>query len=161
MNQRREFNHDEIYGEGGLLPHKRFWALLNGVEVHSDRIVGLYTVTEEVCDGHFDVLPGVIREEIIGHTMGVGLLANAPLPDRLPMATRTSRKVYEFQDPEIEGKSYRAAAMVGDEVRIEVRIISQGSRGAVGTGAAFVGDRKICEIDQITGLLVPKSALQR
>lgn len=56
-------------GLEAILPHRERALMIDRVEIENDKPVGYYTVTQEVCEGHFPdqpVMRGVDRIEMIG-----------------------------------------------------------------------------------------------
>src|SRR3989344_695411 len=126
-----------------ILPHRGRALMLDRAEVSENEAVGYFTVTEETCEGHFPgqpILRVVDRIEIIALTLALAVAAEVP-----------KGKVAFFGS--INGIKFRGQATVGDEVRAEVKVTQRSKLGAKGSGKLFVGDREICSIERLTGVI--------
>lgn len=132
-----------------ILPHRGRALMLDRAEVDEEdgRLTakGYFTVTDEVCEGHLPghpILRGVDRVEILALTLGVAVLSK--LPEGM-MAFFGS----------VQDVKFRGQTTVGDEVRAEVTVLHKSQHGAKGRGILFVGDKKVCEVGGMTGVIGP------
>lgn len=137
-------------GLEAILPHRNRALMIDRVEIENGKPVGYYTVTPEVCEGHFPDMPilrGVDRTEMIGIMLGIAALRSGiiHIPEgHWPVLTDTGRS------------SYRGYVYPGDEVRLEVDLTKETRKFIEGNGKAFVGENVVAEVEGIKIFVVPK-----
>ena len=96
------------------------------------------TINEPFFQGHFPgepVMPGVLIVEALAQAGSIPLLT---LPD------------FEGQTAYLGGLNkvkFRQKVVPGDVVRLQVDIIKLKKFAGIGYGQAFVGDKKVCEVE--------------
>ena len=113
-----------------ILPHRYPFLLVDRIiELEPDkRIVGLKNVTinEQFFQGHFPgapVMPGVLIIEAMAQVAGVLIYRDMPEPER------RSKLVY-FTG--IDNAKFRRPVVPGDQLRIEMEVLSRRSSGSFG-----------------------------
>jgi len=114
------------------------------------RVVALKNVTinEEFFQGHFPgypIMPGVLVVEAMAQAGG--MLMTAAMPDR-------EKKLVVFSG--IERAKFRRPVTPGDQLRIEVDVISMRSRAGRMEGKAYIDSKLACEAT-LTCQVVPRS----
>ncbi len=136
-----------------ILPHRYPLLLVDRIlEIEEARIVGLknVTATEPHFQGHFPdfpVMPGVLIVECMAQTAGVLVLSQ--IPDR-------KNKVVLLTT--IEGAKFRKPVVPGDQLRVEMTVISRRSNVAKMRGEARVNNEIVAECT-VMCILRDKSAL--
>ena len=136
-----------------ILPHRYPLLLVDRIlEIEEKRIVGLknVTATEPHFQGHFPdfpVMPGVLIVECMAQTAGVLVLSQ--IPDR-------KNKVVLLTT--IEGAKFRKPVIPGDQLRVEMTVISRRSNVAKMRGEARVNNEIVAECT-VMCILRDKSAL--
>ena len=123
-----------------ILPHRYPFLLVDRIlELEDTRIVGLknVTATEPHFQGHFPdfpVMPGVLIVECMAQTAGVLVLSQ--IPDR-------KNKVVLLTT--IESAKFRKPVVPGDQLLVEMTVISKRSSLAKMRGVARVNDVVVAE----------------
>lgn len=123
-----------------ILPHRYPLLLVDRIlELEESRVVGIknVTATEPHFQGHFPgfpVMPGVLIVECMAQTAGVLVLSQ--IPDR-------KNKVVLLTT--IEGAKFRKPVIPGDQLRIEMTVISRRSSVAKMRGEARVNNELVAE----------------
>lgn len=123
-----------------ILPHRYPFLLVDRIlELEETRIVGLknVTATEPHFQGHFPdfpVMPGVLIVECMAQTAGVLVLSQ--IPDR-------KNKVVLLTT--IEAAKFRKPVIPGDQLRVEMTVISRRSSVAKMRGVARVNNVVVAE----------------
>lgn len=124
-----------------ILPHRYPFLLVDRiVEIEPDkRIVGLKNVSinEQFFQGHFPgapVMPGVLIIEAMAQVAGV--LIYRDLPDR-------EKKLIYFTG--IENARFRRPVVPGDQLRLEMELLSRRNNFGKMNGRATVGDKLVAE----------------
>jgi 3-hydroxyacyl-[acyl-carrier-protein] dehydratase len=136
-----------------ILPHRYPLLLVDRIlEIEETRIVGIknVTATEPHFQGHFPdfpVMPGVLIVECMAQTAGVLVLSQ--IPDR-------KNKVVLLTT--IEGAKFRKPVIPGDQLRVEMTVISRRSNVAKMRGEARVNNEIVAECT-VMCILRDKSAL--
>lgn len=123
-----------------ILPHRYPFLLVDRIlELEETRIVGLknVTATEPHFQGHFPdfpVMPGVLIVECMAQTAGVLVLSQ--IPDR-------KNKVVLLTT--IEGAKFRKPVIPGDQLRVEMTVISRRASVAKMRGVARVNNVVVAE----------------
>ena len=123
-----------------ILPHRYPFLLVDRIlELEDTRIVGLknVTATEPHFQGHFPdfpVMPGVLIVECMAQTAGVLVLSQ--IPDR-------KNKVVLLTT--IEGAKFRKPVIPGDQLRVEMTVISRRASVAKMRGVARVNNVVVAE----------------
>ena len=134
-----------IMGIMKILPHRYPFLLVDRIiELEPDkRIVGLKNVTinEQFFQGHFPgapVMPGVLIIEAMAQVAGVLIYRDMPEPER------RSKLVY-FTG--IDNAKFRRPVVPGDQLRIEMEVLSRRSSGSFGkmSGRALVEGKLAAE----------------
>src|SRR5436853_4673895 len=126
-----------------ILPHSYPFLLVDRIveyEPHK-RVVGIKNVTlnEPFFQGHFPgapVMPGVLIIEAMAQTAGVLMLAS--MPDR-------ETKLVFFTG--IDNAKFRRPVVPGDQLRLELEVLSRRSSGSFGkmAGRALVDGKLVAE----------------
>ncbi len=123
-----------------ILPHRYPFLLVDRIlELEETRIVGLknVTATEPHFQGHFPdfpVMPGVLIVECMAQTAGVLVLSQ--IPDR-------KNKVVLLTT--IEAAKFRKPVIPGDQLRVEMTVISRRASVAKMRGVARVNNVVVAE----------------
>jgi 3-hydroxyacyl-[acyl-carrier-protein] dehydratase len=123
-----------------ILPHRYPLLLVDRiVELEETRVVGIknVTATEPHFQGHFPdfpVMPGVLIVECMAQTAGVLVLSQ--IPDR-------KNKVVLLTT--IEEAKFRKPVVPGDQLRVEMTVISKRSSVAKMRGEARVNNELVAE----------------
>jgi len=124
-----------------ILPHRHPFLLVDRIlELEPDkRIVGIKNVTmdEPFFAGHFPgfpVMPGVLIIEAMAQTGGVMVLQNAPAE---------ARQLVFFAS--IERARFRRPVVPGDQLRLELEVLSRKSSFCRMQGKAFVDGKLAAE----------------
>ena len=133
------------------LPHRYPFLLIDRVVEmeRSKRIVAIKNVTinEPFFNGHFPgypIMPGVLVVEAMAQAGCILLLSE--IPDR-------ARKLVVFTG--IDGAKFRRAITPGDQLRIEVDVLSFRPRAGRMEGKAYVDGKLACEAT-LTCAVVPR-----
>jgi 3-hydroxyacyl-[acyl-carrier-protein] dehydratase len=133
------------------LPHRYPFLLIDRVVEmeRSKRIVAIKNVTinEPFFNGHFPgypIMPGVLVVEAMAQAGCILLLSE--IPDRV-------RKLVVFTG--IDGAKFRRAITPGDQLRIEVDVLSFRPRAGRMEGKAYVDGKLACEAT-LTCAVVPR-----
>jgi len=123
-----------------ILPHRYPLLLVDRIlELEETRVVGIknVTATEPHFQGHFPdfpVMPGVLIVECMAQTAGVLVLSQ--IPDR-------KNKVVLLTT--IESAKFRKPVIPGDQLRVEMTVISRRSSVAKMRGEARVNNELVAE----------------
>jgi 3-hydroxyacyl-[acyl-carrier-protein] dehydratase len=142
------FNIQEIMD---FLPHRYPFLLIDRVVVFepAKRLVAIKNVTinEPFFQGHFPgypIMPGVLVVEAMAQAGGIIMMAE--LPDR-------EKKLVVFTG--IERAKFRRPVTPGDQLRIEVEVLSFRMRAGRIEGKAYVAEKLACEAT-LTCQVVPR-----
>jgi len=142
------FNIQEIQG---FLPHRYPFLLIDRIIEFepTKRLVAIKNVTcnEPFFQGHFPgypLMPGVLIVEAMAQAGGIILLHE--IPDR-------DKKLIVFTG--IERAKFRRPVTPGDQLRIEVNVLSFRTRAGRIAGKAFVDGKLVCEAT-LTSQVVPR-----
>jgi 3-hydroxyacyl-[acyl-carrier-protein] dehydratase len=142
------FNIQEIMD---FLPHRYPFLLIDRVVEFepAKRLVAIKNVTinEPFFQGHFPgypIMPGVLVVEAMAQAGGIIMMAE--LPDR-------EKKLVVFTG--IERAKFRRPVTPGDQLRIEVEVLSFKMRAGRIEGKAYVGEKLACEAT-LTCQVVPR-----
>ncbi len=135
----------------GLLPHRYPFLLIDRIVEfeRTKRLVAIKNVTinEPFFQGHFPgypIMPGVLVVEAMAQAGGIIIMYE--LPDR-------EKKLVVFTG--IERAKFRRPVTPGDQLRIEVEVLSFRPRAGRIEGKAYVGDKLACEAT-LTCQVVPR-----
>lgn len=138
-----------------LLPHRYPFLLIDRVVEFEParRLVAIKNVTinEPFFQGHFPghpIMPGVLVVEAMAQAGGIILMHQ--LPDR-------AAKLIVFTV--IEGAKFRRPVTPGDQLRIEIEVLSFRSRAGRIAGKAYVDGKLACEAT-LSCRVVPRSPKQ-
>jgi len=125
----------------GFLPHRYPFLLIDRIVEfeRTKRLVAIKNVTfnEPFFQGHFPgypIMPGVLVVEAIAQAGGIIMLAE--IPDR-------DRKLVVFTG--IDGAKFRRPVAPGDQLRIEVNVLSMKTRTGRIEGKAYVDGKLACQ----------------
>ena len=142
------FNIQEIMD---FLPHRYPFLLIDRVVEFepTKRLVAIKNVTinEPFFQGHFPgypIMPGVLVVEAMAQAGGIIMMAE--MPDR-------EKKLVVFTG--IERAKFRRPVTPGDQLRIEVEVLSFRMRAGRIEGKAYVGEKLACEAT-LTCQVVPR-----
>jgi 3-hydroxyacyl-[acyl-carrier-protein] dehydratase len=137
----------------GFLPHRYPFLLIDRIVEfeRAKRVVALKNVSinEPYFQGHFPgapIMPGVLVIEAMAQAGAVLMLSE--MPDR-------EKKLAVFTG--IDNAKFRRQIVPGDQIRIEVEVLSFRSRAGRMTGRAYVEDKVACEAT-LTCMIVPRVA---
>jgi 3-hydroxyacyl-[acyl-carrier-protein] dehydratase len=139
-----------------FLPHRYPFLLIDRVIAFepTKRLVAIKNVTinEPFFQGHFPglpIMPGVLVVEAMAQAGAIIMLAE--IADR-------DNKLIVFTG--IERAKFRQSVTPGDQLHIEVNVLSFRSRAGRIEGRAFVGDKLACEAT-LTCMVVPRAREKR
>jgi len=134
-----------------FLPHRYPFLLIDRVVEfeRTKRLVAIKNVTinEPFFQGHFPgypIMPGVLVVEAMAQAGGMIMMAE--MPDR-------EKKLVVFTG--IERAKFRRPVTPGDQLRIEVNVLSFRTRAGRIEGKAYIGDKVACEAT-LTCQVVPR-----
>ena len=135
----------------GFLPHRYPFLLIDRIVEfeRTKRLVAIKNVTinEPFFQGHFPgypIMPGVLVVEAMAQAGGIIIMYE--LPDR-------EKKLVVFTG--IERAKFRRPVTPGDQLRLEVEVLSFRPRAGRIEGKAYVGDKLACEAT-LTCQVVPR-----
>ena len=135
-----------------MIPHRYPILLVDRIIdfVEGESITGLKNVTfnEPHFMGHFPskpIMPGVLIIESMAQTGGVLLLNSFPNPEE---------KLVLFM--QINNAKFRKPVYPGDQLKLEVEAIKFRSKTGQCRGRALVGDKVVCEADEVKFALVDR-----
>ncbi len=136
----------------GFLPHRYPFLLIDRIVEFeaTKRLVAIKncTINEPFFQGHFPgypIMPGVLVVEAMAQAGGIIIMSE--LPDR-------EKKLVVFTS--IERAKFRRPVTPGDQLRIEVEVLSFRPRAGRIQGKAFVDGKLACEAT-LTCAVVPRS----
>lgn len=136
-----------------FLPHRYPFLLIDRILEFErlKRVVALKNVSinEPYFQGHFPgapIMPGVLVIEAMAQAGAVLMLSE--MPDR-------EKKLAVFTG--IDGAKFRSQVVPGDQIRIEVEVLSFRTRFGKMAGKAYVGEKLACEAT-LTCMIVPREA---
>ena len=136
----------------GFLPHRYPFLLIDRIVEfeNAKRVVAIKNVTfnEPHFQGHWPgspIMPGVLVIEAMAQAGAVLMLKE--MPDR-------GKKLAVFTG--IDEAKFRSQVVPGDQLRIEVEVLSFRTRFGKMTGKAYVGDKLACEAT-LTCMIVPRA----
>lgn len=136
----------------GFLPHRYPFLLIDRIVEFErvKRVVALKNVTinEPYFQGHFPgapIMPGVLVIEAMAQAGAVLMLSE--MPDR-------EKKLAVFTG--IDNAKFRRQVVPGDQLRIEVDVLSFRSRAGRMAGRAYVDGKVACEAT-LTCMIVPRA----
>lgn len=136
-----------------FLPHRYPFLLIDRIIEfeRASRVVALKNVTinEPYFQGHFPgapIMPGVLVIEAMAQAGAMLMLSE--MPDR-------AKKLAVFTG--IDNAKFRSQVVPGDQLRIEVDVLSFRTRAGRMAGKAFIGDKLACEAT-LTCMVVPRAA---
>ena len=134
-----------------FLPHRYPFLLIDRIVEfeRTKRLVAIKNVTfnEEFFQGHFPgypIMPGVLVVEAMAQAGGIIMMAE--IPDR-------EKKLVVFTG--IDGAKFRRPVTPGDQLRIEVEVLSMKTRAGRILGKAFVDGKLACQAT-LTCQVVPR-----
>lgn len=137
----------------GFLPHRYPFLLIDRIVEfdRTKRVVALKNVTinEPFFQGHFPgapIMPGVLVIEAMAQAGAVLMLSE--MPDR-------ENKLAVFTG--IDNAKFRRSVVPGDQLRIEVDVLSFRPRAGRMAGKAYIDGKLACEAT-LTCMIVPRSA---
>ena len=143
----------DIHDIQGILPHRFPFLLIDRVIdlTRKQRIVAIKNVTinEPFFQGHFPgypIMPGVLVVEAMAQAGGIIMMHE--IPDR-------EKKLVFFTG--IERAKFRRPVTPGDQLRIEVEVLSFRPRAGRIEGKAWVDGKLACEAT-LTCMIVPRAA---
>ncbi len=138
------------------LPHRYPFLLIDRIVEfdRSKRVIALKNVSinEPYFQGHWPgapIMPGVLVIEAMAQAGAVLMLSE--MTDR-------QNKLAVFTG--IDGAKFRSQVVPGDQLRIEVDVLSFRTRFGKMAGKAYVGDKLACEAT-LTCMVVPRTAEKR
>jgi 3-hydroxyacyl-[acyl-carrier-protein] dehydratase len=138
------------------LPHRYPFLLIDRIVEfdRSKRVIALKNVSinEPYFQGHWPgapIMPGVLVIEAMAQAGAVLMLSE--MTDR-------ENKLAVFTG--IDGAKFRSQVVPGDQLRIEVDVLSFRTRFGKMAGKAYVGDKLACEAT-LTCMVVPRAAENR
>jgi 3-hydroxyacyl-[acyl-carrier-protein] dehydratase len=124
-----------------LIPHRDPFLLIDEIielEPGKRAVARKYVDENEYYfKGHFPeekIMPGVLIAEALAQTGAVGILS---LPEN-------KGKIAYFGG--IKDAKFRGKVAPGDTLRLEVDLVRIRSRGGMGAGVAYSGDREVCRL---------------
>ena len=136
----------------GFLPHRYPFLLIDRIVEfeRTKRVVALKNVTinEPFFQGHFPgapIMPGVLVIEAMAQAGAVLMLSE--MPDR-------EKKLAVFTG--IDNAKFRRQVVPGDQLRIEVDVLSFRSRAGRMAGKAYIDGKVACEAT-LTCMIVPRT----
>jgi 3-hydroxyacyl-[acyl-carrier-protein] dehydratase len=140
----------------GVLPHRYPFLLIDRIVEFepTKRLVAIKNVTfnEEFFQGHFPghpIMPGVLQVEAMAQAGGIIIMSETP--DR-------ESKLVVFTG--IERAKFRRPVVPGDQLRIEVTVLSFRPRAGRIEGRATVDGKLVCEAI-LTCQVVPRARAER
>jgi len=124
------------------LPHRYPMLLVDRIiEMEEERVVGIKNVSinEPFFNGHFPgepVMPGVLIIEAMAQTAGVLMLKNDD---------DSEKKIIYFMS--VDNVKWRKPVLPGDQLKMELKIVSQKGPITKVAGVATVEDKVVCEGD--------------
>ncbi len=134
-----------------LLPHRYPFLLVDRVlELEDDRIVTIknVTVNEEFFNGHFPgaaLMPGVLQVEAMAQSGCLMTLKNKEKTEDI------SDMILVFSG--INRAKFRRPVVPGDQLRMEIKLMSERRNFLVMAGTASVDDQATCELEASAALV--------
>lgn len=132
-----------------ILPHRYPFLMVDKIiELELDkRVVGIKSVTinEPFFQGHFPgqpIMPGVLIIEAMAQTSGILILNSLP--------NFKEKLVYFMQ---INNAKFRKPVMPGDQIFLEIELISKKTKIFLMKGKAIVNDKIVAEADFMAGVV--------
>lgn len=136
------------------LPHRYPFLMVDRVlELEEKRIVTIknVTVNEEFFNGHFPgapLMPGVLQVEALAQSGGIMLMKNQVKDPEKNLVVFTG----------INRAKFRKSVVPGDQLRMEVKLLSQRRNFVTMEGTATVNDEVVCELEASAAIVSREEA---
>lgn len=139
-----------------ILPHRYPFLLVDKI-IHLEldkKVIGVKSVSvnEPFFQGHFPgqpIMPGVMIIEAMAQTGGILLLNAFPNPEE---------KLVVFM--QISNAKFRKPVVPGDQLYMEVEMVSKKSKVVIMTGKAFVNETLVAEAEFMAGIVDRESKIE-